>query len=136
VVEDEATVAQLIVDVLQEEGHEAEAAFDSQDGLTRIARNRYDLVICDVRMPRLDGAAFYDALVSAGSPIQDRIIFITGDTLAPRSLEFLESHQLPYLAKPFLVEELKLAVNRMLERNPPKVKLIPEVRVGDSRREG
>lgn len=136
VVEDEATVAQLIVDVLQEEGHEAEAAFDSQDGLTRIARNRYDLVICDLRMPRLDGPAFYDALVNAGSPIQDCIIFITGDTLAPRSLEFLESHQLPYLAKPFLVEELKLAVNRVLERNPPKVKLIPGVHVGDSRGEG
>jgi PleD family two-component response regulator len=78
VVEDEATVAQLIVDVLQEEGHEAEAAFDSQDGLTRIARNRYDLVICDLRMPRLDGPAFYDALVNAGSPIQDCIVFITG----------------------------------------------------------
>jgi signal transduction histidine kinase/CheY-like chemotaxis protein len=121
VVEDEATVAQLIVDVLREEGHEAEAAFDSQDGLTRIARNRYDLVICDLRMPRLDGPAFYDALVSAGSPIQDCIVFITGDTLAPRSLEFLESHRLPYLAKPFLVEELKLAVNRVLERHPPNV---------------
>ncbi len=121
VVEDEATVAQLIVDVLQEEGHDAEAACDSQDGLTRIARNRYDLVICDLRMPRLDGPAFYDALVSAGSPIQDRIVFITGDTLALRSLEFLESHRLPYLAKPFLVEELKLAVNRVLERHPPKV---------------
>lgn len=74
VVEDEATVAQLIVDVLQEEGHDAEAAFDSQDGLTRIACNWYDLVICDLRMPRLDGPAFYDALVSAGSPIQDRIV--------------------------------------------------------------
>jgi CheY-like chemotaxis protein len=133
VVEDEATVAQLIVDVLREEGHEAEAAFDSQDGLTRIARNRYDLVICDLRMPRLDGPAFYDALVSAGSPIQDCIVFITGDTLAPRSLEFLESHRLPYLAKPFLVEELKLAVNRVLERNPPKVTLIPRLHVGDSR---
>ena len=121
VVEDEATVAQLIVDVLQEEGHEAEAASDSQDGLTRIARKRYDLVVCDLRMPRLDGPAFYDALVRAGSPIQDRIVFITGDTLAPRSLEFLESHRFPYLAKPFLVEELKLVVNRMFERHPPNV---------------
>ncbi|MGB9244574.1 MAG: hypothetical protein WCC03_14575 [Candidatus Acidiferrales bacterium] len=59
--------------------------------------------------------------MSAGSPIQERIVFITGDTLAPRSLEFLESHRLPYLAKPFLVEELKLAVNRVLECHPPNV---------------
>ncbi|MGH9713952.1 MAG: ATP-binding protein [Candidatus Acidiferrales bacterium] len=115
VVEDENTVAQLIVDVLREEGHEVEATLDSQEGLTRLSRAHYDLVICDLRMPRLDGPAFYEALVAAGSSAQNRIIFITGDTLAPRTLEFLEPRGLPHLAKPFLVEELKLAVNRMLE---------------------
>jgi two-component system cell cycle sensor histidine kinase/response regulator CckA len=116
VVEDEVTVAQLIVDVLREEGHQVEAVLDSQEGLTRISRTNFDLVICDLRMPRLDGPAFFEALVAAGSPVQKRIIFITGDTLAPRTLEFLEPHRLPYLAKPFLVEELKLAVHRMLEK--------------------
>jgi CheY-like chemotaxis protein len=116
VVEDEPTVAQLIVDVLREEGHDVEAVLDSQEGLTRIARHDYSLVICDLRMPRLDGRAFYEALVRAGSPMADRIIFITGDTLAPRTLEFLEPSGFPYLAKPFLVEELKIAVNRMLGR--------------------
>ncbi len=115
VVEDEPTVAQLMVDVLREEGHEVDVVLDSQEGLTRISRSRYDLVVCDLRMPRLDGPAFYDALVRAGSPAQHRIIFVTGDTLAPRTLEFLERNRLPYLAKPFLVEELKLAVNRLLE---------------------
>jgi two-component system NtrC family sensor kinase len=114
VVEDEPTVAQLVVDVLREEGHQAEAVLDSQEGLTRVSRAPYDLVICDLRMPRLDGTAFYDALVRTGSPIRDRIIFITGDTLSPRTLEFLDRNKLPYLAKPFLVEEIKLAVNRAL----------------------
>ena len=114
VVEDEPTVAQLIVDVLKEEGHHAEAVLDSQEGLTLLSRSRYDLVICDVRMPRLDGPAFYDALVRAGSPIRDKILFTTGDMLAPRTTQFLEPNGLPYLAKPFLVEELKLAVNRLL----------------------
>ncbi|MGA8024113.1 MAG: ATP-binding protein, partial [Candidatus Acidiferrales bacterium] len=82
VVEDEPTVAQLIVDVLREEGHQVEAVLDSREGLTRLSRARYDLVICDLRMPRLDGPAFYDALVRAGSSAQDRIMFVTGDSLA------------------------------------------------------
>ena len=115
VVEDEATVAQLIVDVLREEGHQVEAVLDSQEGLSRLTRAEYDLIICDLRMPTLDGVAFYDALVRSGSPAQNRIIFITGDMLAPRTLEFLEPNGFPYLAKPFLVEELKLSVNRMLD---------------------
>jgi signal transduction histidine kinase/CheY-like chemotaxis protein len=117
VVEDEPTVAQLIVDVLREEGHKVEAVLDSQEGLTRISRTEYDLVVCDLRMPRLDGPAFYDALVRAGSSMHERILFVTGDTLAPRTLDFLEPNGLPYLAKPFLVEELKLAVNRILNNN-------------------
>src|ERR1700723_3010003 len=115
VVEDEPTVAQLIVDVLREEGHQVEAVLDSQEGLTRLSRSRYDLVICDLRMPRLDGPAFYEALVRSGSAARDRLMFITGDTLAPRTMKFLQSSKLTYLAKPFLVEELKLAVNRRLE---------------------
>lgn len=114
VVEDEPTVAQLIVDALGEEGHQVDAALDSQEGLRRISRESYDLVICDLRMPRLDGPAFYDALVRSGNPLRDHIVFITGDVLAARTRDFLEGHNFPYLAKPFLVEELKLAINRML----------------------
>ncbi|HKW87219.1 MAG TPA: ATP-binding protein [Candidatus Acidoferrales bacterium] len=117
VIEDEPTVARLVADVLRDEGHEVETVLDSQEGLTRISRNSYDLIVSDLRMPRLDGPAFYDALVRTGSPARHRILFITGDTLGPRTVEFLKSHRLPFLAKPFLVEELKLAVNRILEGN-------------------
>ena len=117
VVEDEPNVAQLIVDVLREEGHQVEAVLDSQEGLTLLSRGTYDLILCDLRMPRLDGPAFYETLVRSGSPAQQRIIFVTGDTLAPRTLEFLKANNLPFLSKPFLVEELKLAVNCRLERN-------------------
>jgi signal transduction histidine kinase/CheY-like chemotaxis protein len=116
VVEDEPTVAQLMVDVLREEGHQVEAVLDSQEGLTMLSRGTYDLVLCDLRMPRLDGPAFYDTLVRTGSAEHQRIIFVTGDTLAPRTLEFLEANKLPYVTKPFLVEELKLAVNCRLQK--------------------
>jgi two-component system NtrC family sensor kinase len=114
VVEDEPTIAQLVVDVLREDGHRVDAVLDSQEGLARISRGHYDLVICDLRMPRLDGPAFYDALVRSGSPLAEHIVFITGDTLAPRTSKFLEDTNLPYLAKPFLVQELRLLVNRHL----------------------
>ncbi len=133
VVEDEPTVAQLIVDVLREEGYQVEAVLDSQEGLTQLSRNWYDLVICDLRMPRLDGPAFYDALVRAGSSEQHRIIFVTGDILAPRTLEFLETNGLPYLAKPFLMEELKLAVNRRLERSRKLAKTVHSSRSSKTR---
>jgi two-component system, NtrC family, nitrogen regulation response regulator NtrX len=129
VVEDEPTVARLIVDILQEEGHHAEAVLDSEEGLIRLSRGPYDLVICDLRMPKIDGRAFYQSLVHAGSPMQDKVIFVTGDTLAPATLEFLEPAHLPYIAKPFRVEELKSAVNRQLNRNNSVAIESPEERL-------
>lgn len=82
---------------------------------TRAMRTNYDLIICDLRMPRVDGPAFYDALIRGRHTSRHRILFITGDTLGPRTIEFLQSRQLHYLAKPFLVEELKVAAYRVLE---------------------
>jgi PAS domain S-box-containing protein len=130
VVEDEATVAQLIVDILQEEGHRAEAVLDSEEGLARISRDPYDLVICDFRMSNIDGRAFYQALAQAGSPMQNKLVFVTGDTVAPGTLEFLEANHLPYLAKPFRVEELTSVVNRQLDAAHESVSKSREMQAG------
>jgi PAS domain S-box-containing protein len=114
VVEDEPTVAHLIADVLGEEGHKVEIVLDGRDGLDRATSGNYALIICDLRMPHLDGRAIYRELVAQGSPMRHRLMFVTGDTLALRTLEFLEKSGLPFLAKPFLVEELKAVVARAL----------------------
>jgi PAS domain S-box-containing protein len=114
VVEDEPTVAHLIADVLGEEGHKVEIVLDGRDGLDRAIGGDYALIICDLRMPHLDGRGIYRELVAQRSPMRHRLMFVTGDTLAPRTLEFLEKSGLPFLAKPFLVEELKAIVERAL----------------------
>ena len=114
VVEDEPTVAHLIADVLGEEGHKVEIVLDGRDGLDRAIAGDYALIICDLRMPHLDGRGIYRELVAQKSPMRHRLMFVTGDTLAPRTLEFLEKSGLPFLAKPFLVEELKAVVERAL----------------------
>ena len=70
-------------------------------------------------MPNLDGRAFYRELVRQNSPLQHRMIFVTGDTLATRTMEFLETSGVPYLAKPFLVENLKATVAQALANPLP-----------------
>lgn len=115
VVEDEPTVAELIADVLGEEGHVVDTVLDSREGLGVARARAYDLIICDLRMPHLDGRAFYRQLAQEENPLRHRLIFVTGDTLTPRTVDFLQKCGLPYLAKPFLVEELKEIVARSLE---------------------
>jgi two-component system NtrC family sensor kinase len=118
VVEDEPTVAALIADVLSDEGHRVDTLLDSREALGRIGEKNYSLLICDLKMPNLDGPGLYRALVRRENRMQHRLLFVTGDTMGPRTLEFLKSSGLPYLAKPFLVEELKEAVRQALAGVP------------------
>jgi signal transduction histidine kinase len=114
VVEDEPTVARLISDVLEDEGFHVDALLDGHEALERAARESYDLVICDMKMPGLDGQRFYETLASTGNPLYKRFLFVTGDVLSSHTYEFLECHHLPHVAKPFRVEELTGKVRGVL----------------------
>jgi two-component system NtrC family sensor kinase len=125
VVEDEPTVAELIADVLTEEGYRVETVLDSREALGKLRDKSYSLMICDLKMPYLDGPGLYRDLVRRENPMQHKLLFVTGDTLAPRTIEFLKSSALPYLAKPFLVEELKEAVRLAIAGIPTTGELAP-----------
>jgi two-component system NtrC family sensor kinase len=120
VVEDEPTVARLIADVLEDEGMSAEVLMDGRAALDRAAREHYDLVICDMKMPGLDGQNFYKALVRAGNSLRGRFLFVTGDEVASQTQKFLERYHLPHVAKPFRVEELTEKVKQVLAGKTPR----------------
>ena len=114
VVEDEPTVARLIADVLEDEGFAVSVLLDGREALECASRELFDLVICDMKMPGLDGQHFYKALQRMGSPLGDRFLFVTGDSIGPQTHAFLKHNHLPYLSKPFRVEELTQQVRLAL----------------------
>ncbi len=114
VVEDEPTVARLIADVLEDEGMHVEVLQDGREALDRAARQSFDLVICDMKMPGLDGQHFYKSLEHSGNSLRERFLFVTGDVIAAQTREFLERNHLPHVAKPFRVEELTEKVHGVL----------------------
>jgi len=120
VVEDEPTVARLIADVLEEEGFRVEVLLDGREALGRVGRESFDLIICDMKMPGMDGQHFYQMLERANNPLQKRFLFVTGDVVAPQTHEFLERNHLEHLSKPFRVEELTEKVRSVLYNNALK----------------
>jgi signal transduction histidine kinase/CheY-like chemotaxis protein len=114
VVEDEPTVGGLIAEVLRDEGMRVDVLRDGHAALALAEAENYDLAICDLKMPGMDGQKFFHSLGQRHNPLQAHVLFVTGDVVAPRTQEFLERHGLPYVAKPFRVEELSRAVHEML----------------------
>lgn len=120
VLEDEPTVARLVADVLEDEGLRVDVLLDPREALDRATHQQYALVICDMKMPGLDGEHFYQALARAKNPLRDRFLFVTGDVLAAHTRDFLQRNELPHVAKPFRVEELTEKVRAVLEATSPR----------------
>jgi len=114
VVEDEPTVAALISDVLRDEGLSVDVLLDSEEALRRAGEEEYDMLICDLKMPGLDGQMLYRSLEKQENRLSEHVLFVTGDVMAQRSQEFLERHRLHHVAKPFRVEELLREVKALL----------------------
>src|SRR5262245_32370550 len=88
VIDDNPSIVSALSRLLQRDGHTVEAADNGQHALERLREHRYDLLLCDLRMPDLDGPAFYDILTRQYPPMCPRVIFLTGDTLSLESQVF------------------------------------------------
>lgn len=114
VVDDEPHILHYMQATLEAWGHAVEVAADGDDALTRAAREPFDLVITDLRMPRLGGREFYQALQRMNPARAERLVFSTGDTVRGDTLAFLESLGRPYLHKPFSLAELRTLLARVV----------------------
>jgi len=114
VVEDEAALASAVTDALRDAGYLVEHASDGEEALAKVRAQEFDAVICDLKMPRLDGRAFYKTL-SAGTPgLARRVIFVTGDVAGTDAEGFLEQTGCRWLAKPFRLGELLRVLREVL----------------------
>jgi CheY-like chemotaxis protein len=89
-------------------------AADGEQALALVEAGRFDLVICDLKMPRLDGPSFYRALAIGSPDLSRRVIFVTGDMAEAEAEQFLKMSGCRWLAKPFRLADLLRAVKEGL----------------------
>ena len=106
VVEDEPALAQAVAEALTDAGFKVDRASDGEEGLTRLTEANYDLIVCDLKMPRIDGMQFYRAMAAATPALARRVIFVTGDVAGTDAERFLEETGCRWLSKPFRLGDL------------------------------
>jgi signal transduction histidine kinase/CheY-like chemotaxis protein len=110
VVEDEAKLASAVSDALRDAGYVVDHAADGEIALAKIKASAFDLVVCDLKMPRMDGKTFYRTLVASLPGMASRVIFVTGDVAGTDAEGFLQESGCRWLAKPFRLGDLLRAV--------------------------
>ncbi len=107
VVDDEPHILHYMRATLESWGHQVELASDGTEAVERALVVPFDVIICDLRMPRLGGREMYNNLARAHPHIAQKVIFATGDTVRGDTLQFLETLGRPFLHKPFTLGELR-----------------------------
>ena len=113
-VEDERALAMAVSEALTDAGLKVDHAGDGEEALARVRHKSYDLVICDLKMPKVDGIALYRAIAAATPALARRVIFVTGDVAGADTERFLEESGCRWLAKPFRLGDLLRNVREAL----------------------
>jgi len=106
IVEDEAALRAAVGDALTDAGFTVDRAGDGEEALAKVRARDYDLIVCDLKMPRLDGPAFFAVLSDEKPALARRVVFVTGDVAGTEAERFLEASGCRWLAKPFRLRDL------------------------------
>ncbi|ESQ87785.1 hypothetical protein ABAC460_18130 [Asticcacaulis sp. AC460] len=101
VIDDETEVGETLGEFLSRQGFTVDVAHSAAEARAFIAERDYRVILSDLRMPVMDGPAFYRWLLQARPELAQRIGFVTGDTLGDAAASFLGEAGRPYLEKPF-----------------------------------
>jgi len=114
VVDDEQPLRHTISMILSEEGHEVTTATDGEDALAKLATSPADLILCDVRMPTMDGMTFLERHAAAGGAGLVVMMSAYGD--AETAIAAMQRGAYDWIQKPFRAEEIVLVVRKAMER--------------------
>jgi two-component system response regulator AtoC len=114
VIDDEPGLRHTISLILREDGHEVETAADAATALASLAASDAALIVCDVRMPGIDGLAFLDKYRAAAGRALVVMMSAYGDDDA--AVEAIRRGAYDYISKPFRADQLQLVIRKAIER--------------------
>jgi nitrogen-specific signal transduction histidine kinase/CheY-like chemotaxis protein len=133
IVDDEAGISKGLAYLFRRDGHQVDTAANGHFALARLQEREYDLILCDLRMPELDGPGLYRALEFHAPHLLHRFIFLTGDTLSPEAQTFLNQTGAARLNKPFRAAEIRRVVQQTLQALSLEEDSMPDSNAGPKR---
>ena len=113
IVDDEKRIRHLLAIMLERQGYIVKQAADGLEALEILENSHCDMVISDVKMPRMDGEALLGKIVKMDSPCP--VVFITAFATVDAAVEAMRAGAVDYITKPFEEERIMLTVERTLK---------------------
>ncbi len=115
IIDDERSIRKTLNEILSYEGFKIEEATDGEEGLKLFSEKTYDVVLCDIKMPKMDGLEF---LVKAGEINNDiPVIMISGHGTIETAVDAVKKGAYDYVAKPPDLNRLLITIRNALDRS-------------------
>src|SRR5262245_22751332 len=114
-VENDELVRSFLQDGLVMAGYDVDTASNGREALQKIYQGDYDLIVCDVRMPELDGPGLCRALAERGDDTLAHLVFLTTPDSLDAHEALLAQIGVPVLTKPIELDDLHAVVGRMID---------------------
>ncbi len=114
VVDDEVNLSRVLSEVLSDAGYYVEVANTGREALDRFKESSFDIAITDLKMPDIDGMEILKKLKTVDPEIC--VVMLTGYSTVESAVEAMKAGAYDYISKPFNIEELKLIIEKAVER--------------------
>jgi two-component system response regulator AtoC len=119
VIDDEDNMRHMLSKMLQRAGYQVEVAADGEDGLSRLERQNFDFVLCDIKMPKMDGMEFLRQC--RRTMVGSTIIMMSAYGTIDLAVQAMQLGAYDFITKPFKSDEVLLAIRKAEERDQLKL---------------
>ncbi|MES2838510.1 MAG: sigma-54 dependent transcriptional regulator [Bacteroidota bacterium] len=115
IIDDERAIRNSLKDILEYEKYKVEEAVDGADGIEKLTKNAYDLVLCDIKMPKIDGMEVIEKLQELAP--ETPIVMISGHGTIETAVEAVKKGAFDFIQKPLDLNRLLVTVRNALDKN-------------------
>jgi two-component system response regulator AtoC len=114
IVDDESGMRHMLSVLLEREGYSIDTAQNGKEGLDKIKANEYALVLCDIRMPEMDGLTFLESTKSLNKQLP--VIMMSAFGNVDTAIEAMKKGAYDYVSKPFKADEILIRLQRLTDQ--------------------
>ncbi len=122
IIDDEKAIRKTLTEILSFEGYQIDEAADGEEGLKKFKEKTYDVVLCDIKMPKIDGIEFLQKATEAAPDVP--VIMISGHGTIETAVEAVKKGAYDFISKPPDLNRLLITIRNAMERN----KLVSEAK--------
>jgi two-component system nitrogen regulation response regulator NtrX len=114
IIDDEKAIRNVLKEILSSEGFAVDEAGDGEEGLKKFAAGGFDVILCDIKMPKVDGIEFLQKVMDAGTDIP--VIMISGHGNIETAVDAVKKGAFDYIAKPPDLNRLLITIRNAMDK--------------------